>query len=254
MLDGFRLLEENGFCVLARSEYAEALVAPLTQLSGCTPMSVAGRGTVYSFSLGGLDCEGVLRPYQHGGVVGNIMGNKYLSNRALNELRVMEYLRVKGFPVPEPLGIAWKRSGFVLECSIATRRIESMHLQDYLNQAEPDDQTLVETGRLIRGMHDLGVIHADLQLRNILVSREGVYFIDFDKAKRYGTTGSISRKWNLLRLRRSFEKNCVEPHWYTVILDGYGEDSAVAWLEALYSVKSLFSDIFRKREDGAPKR
>jgi 3-deoxy-D-manno-octulosonic acid kinase len=61
-------------------------------------------------------------------------------------------------------------------------------------------------GSTIRLFHDQGVVHADLNARNILVTPENrVYLIDFDRA-RIRTADTRAFRANLKRLRRSLDK------------------------------------------------
>lgn len=66
-------------------------------------------------------------------------------------------------------------------------------------------------GRAVRLMHDRGICHGDLNLRNLLVqtARHGdpeVYIIDFDRSKIRKSLSTRHRMRNLLRLNRSVEK------------------------------------------------
>jgi tRNA A-37 threonylcarbamoyl transferase component Bud32 len=62
----------------------------------------------------------------------------------------------------------------------------------------------------IRHMHDCGLYHADLNLKNILVSRTDVrqlFIIDWDKSThRQGALGLDDRQRNVVRFCRSAEK------------------------------------------------
>ena len=103
-------------------------------------------------------------------------------------------------------------------------------------------------GALIARMHDAGIWHADLQLRNILITAEGPYLIDFDGAKRMGRVPPLQRARNLLRLRRSLQKNGVSASIYNAVLEGYGGPPPPAWLTAVYALKGVCTDrIFGKR-------
>jgi tRNA A-37 threonylcarbamoyl transferase component Bud32 len=73
------------------------------------------------------------------------------------------------------------------------------------------DAWLRAAAESVRTMHRLGLEHDDLNLKNILVRREGGrwrgYIIDFDKSRLY--TGEVPRERaerNVARLRRSILK------------------------------------------------
>jgi 3-deoxy-D-manno-octulosonic acid kinase len=68
----------------------------------------------------------------------------------------------------------------------------------------------VAVGRAVARMHGAGIVHADLNLKNLLVrdafDRPEVFIVDFDKA-RVATEVSAREQWaNLRRLDRSLRK------------------------------------------------
>jgi tRNA A-37 threonylcarbamoyl transferase component Bud32 len=68
-----------------------------------------------------------------------------------------------------------------------------------------------QAGRAVRFMHDGGVYHGDLNLRNLLVQTKqdgtsAVYIIDFDRSSIRDRLSINDRLKNLLRLNRSVEK------------------------------------------------
>jgi serine/threonine protein kinase len=72
-------------------------------------------------------------------------------------------------------------------------------------------QIISKVAKAIKEMHDAGIYHADLHLKNILVrSAEGgtinVYIIDLDKSKQFEEIDLNKRRKNILRLDRSWEK------------------------------------------------
>jgi tRNA A-37 threonylcarbamoyl transferase component Bud32 len=64
--------------------------------------------------------------------------------------------------------------------------------------------------KAVASMHDAGIVHADLNLKNILLRTEGwpfrAWVIDFDKAAMVAEVDFQTRIDNLLRLERSFLK------------------------------------------------
>ena len=72
-------------------------------------------------------------------------------------------------------------------------------------------QIISKVAKAIKEMHDAGIYHADLHLKNILVqSGEGgtsnVYIIDLDKSRQFEEIDLNKRRKNILRLDRSLEK------------------------------------------------
>ena len=241
MLQGYEYVRAGRQSALVRGESSETVLSALLENKGTSPGNQAGRTTTLRFTLadGGA---GIIREYRRGGLLHYLNGNAYLSNRPLRELRVADFLWNKGFRIPEPLGICWWRRGALFFGRYAARALSALHLQEYLqDQTEPSPEILGNVGEIVREMHELGVFHADLQVRNILLARETPYLIDFDKARRFASLSSRKRARNLLRLRRSFEKNGIDLRWYEMILDGYGDAPRHPLLSFVYRAKSRLS-------------
>lgn len=154
----------------------------------------------------------VLRPYLRGGWAARFSRDRYLfsgyeRSRPLAELSVLVRLFNQGLPVPQPLAAYCKREGLFYRGSLLTRRIlGATPLADLLMDDYGGLKLWRETGKCIRQFHDQGVVHSDLNARNILVLSSGeVYLIDFDRAQ---IRMSAPRAYaaNLKRLRRSLEK------------------------------------------------
>jgi len=154
----------------------------------------------------------VLRECLRGGWPARISHKHYLftgfgRSRPLAEFNMLTGLQALGLPVPHPLAAQCVREGIIYTGSLLSRRImDVVPLADLLGDTDPGSDLWRATGDCIRRFHDQGVVHADLNARNILIrNHETVYLIDFDRAKiRKGARGSF--KDNLSRLRRSLEK------------------------------------------------
>ncbi len=236
----------QGFAL--RSEQS-LLIPALLDRETCGPVDGMGRGALYRFPLSAGN--GILREYRRGGMMQRLLTEGSLTNRPLREWRVISYLHEKGFPVPEPLGVVWRRAGGLVFGAIATRELDASTLCAWLSaRSERSEDMLEAVGKLVRVMHDLGVYHADLHVGNVLVSSgsdaSGIYIVDFDKA-RIGPLTDIQRAQNLLRLRRSFVKRGLRLTDYERIRRAYGAASVPQWLEWLYDAKSALSDSVRSR-------
>jgi 3-deoxy-D-manno-octulosonic acid kinase len=164
----------------------------------------------------------------------------------LAEFRVHVALYQQGFPVPEPLGVVWERRALLYRGAIATRSLEARTLLDYLNSSETKASLLVLCGQRIREMHDLGVWHADLQVKNIMTDGSKIWILDFDNARMGKPLSDRARSRNLLRLRRSLEKHGRSLDNFHSILEGYGKLGLPRWLSGLYRIRGLVSDTLRK--------
>jgi 3-deoxy-D-manno-octulosonic acid kinase len=167
----------------------------------------------------------------------------YLFNRPLREFQIHLAALDAGLPVPPLLGVCWGRRRGLLRGAIATGALDAVHLQAWTEAGAGDAESMGRRcGALFRAMHDAGIWHADLQLRNVLVASEGPYLIDFDGARCMHPVPRLQRARNLLRFRRSIEKNGVDPALYTGTLAGYGGPEPPRWLGTLYALKGALSD------------
>ncbi|MEJ8568519.1 3-deoxy-D-manno-octulosonic acid kinase [Elongatibacter sediminis] len=154
----------------------------------------------------------VLRQYLRGGQVARFSRDRYIftgyrRSRPMREVGVLAYLVRQGLPVPRPLGAICRRYGPTYQGALITRRIEGAEpLADVMGQQACDDPVWATIGVTIRRMHEAGVVHADLNARNILVAGDSrVYLLDFDRAVLKRGAGQRYRA-NLERLKRSLVK------------------------------------------------
>ena len=175
--------------------------------------SQRGRGTTPVIQVT-TDTQVLLRRYRHGGTLACFTGTLFLGpSRALKELDVTARAELSGAPVPHGLCLVlWPVFGPFWSALIGTR-MESQAGDLLVTLARIEDsegrcQLLAEVGRAVRKLHDSGVDHPDLQLRNILVTRQEqrrVVVVDLDRARFYpwGTMPTARRARNLGRLARS---------------------------------------------------
>jgi len=177
---------------------------------GAVTGEAAGRGSAWF-----IDAPfgaAVLRRYLRGGLPGRFIRDRYLftgwrRSRPVAEFRILETLAAAGLPAPAPLAAAVQRHGLTWSGSLLTRLIPSTRtFADLLVEHSDDHPLWQRIGACIRRFHDAGVVHADLNARNILVDADGaVFLVDFDRAHvRPGARRRFRR--NLARLRRSLEK------------------------------------------------
>ena len=239
---------ENGRHTVILAKDSSAVRSALLKEEGLESWKQEGRGTVYRFQLD--NGVGVFRRYQRGGFIRYFLKDLYLlDNRPLRELAVTAYAWHRDLPVPEPLGVCWERIGPFFRGAIATRWVDSVMLLDLLRSETLPDDVLRQIGSVIRQMHEMGIYHADLQVRNILVSAGQPLLLDFDNARRCPCLGDTDRARNLLRLRRSFDKNGLSEEPFRVILEGYGTlPRAYDQWDATYRAKGRVSDAMGSRK------
>jgi 3-deoxy-D-manno-octulosonic acid kinase len=169
-----------------------------------------GRGQTCFFSY--QDDRYVLRHYRRGGSMASWLDDRYLwtgleRTRAFREWQLLAKLRERRLPVPDPVAARVVRWGVFYRADLVTREIQnSRTLATHLMRLPLSFEQWRKIGRNIRGFHEAGVFHADLNAHNILIDSLGkVFLIDFDK----GAIRKSSTRWkqsNLMRLHRSLLK------------------------------------------------
>jgi len=205
---------------------------------GALAGKAAGRGRVLF-----LDTEFapvVLKQYLRGGWAARISRDRYVfsgfeRSRPLLEFKMLEQLAAAGLPVPEPLAAICQREGKMYSGWLMTRRIlEAEPLADQIAIRRGDPLMWRRTGACIRRFHDFGLVHADLNARNILVGKgDSIHLVDFDRS-RIRKSDSRACGANLRRLHRSLEKiwpdgfrGHLESCW-VLLLEGYDAERAAA--------------------------
>jgi len=229
------------------SEGRDAIEGALLHGRNCSPFGASGRGAMASFPWKeGRD--GILRQYRRGGLIRFLLRDRFaFVNRPCREFRVHNTAQERGVPVPRILGVCWTRDGIFYSGAIATERMAGVDLHDWLlsEAHEPAERLrmLKTCGSLVRQMHDTGIIHGDLQVKNILISRGVPLLLDFDAATIVPRVRQWRRECNLLRLRRSFAKRGHNTDCFEALLSGYGAIKFHRGLSIFYSVKGYLSDI-----------
>jgi 3-deoxy-D-manno-octulosonic acid kinase len=153
----------------------------------------------------------VLRHYHRGGWMAPLMGDRYLWNgrarsRGFAEFGLLAALRLRGLPVPRPIAARFQRRGPYYRADLITRAIEDAATLTQAVRDQQLDAALAErVGALVARFHAEGVDHADLNAHNILLDRNQLWLIDFDRGE-IRVTGTAWKLANLARLKRSLLK------------------------------------------------
>lgn len=219
--EGYRYFHEGHYRGYALAEHFEALQHVLTTRDGCAPVHGEGRGGLHRFVYPGGDA--FLRVYRRGGAVRHVIRETYfLQNRALAEFRIHHYLQQVGLTVPPLLGAVWQRIGPGYRGAIATHALVGETLLVALKRGGVEEGALRDCGVLVRGMHEYGVFHADLNAANIFLTETGPYLLDFDKARLTRKTLSATQRGNnLARLHRSLKKHGIPDAAFRQLEDAY---------------------------------
>lgn len=180
-----------------------------------------GRGSYLSLPIAGDSTERfIIRNYRHGGLLGRLFGRVFCNaNRPFHEIYLHEIAFQRGVPSSEVIAIKKRKLWGPFYCAdfISKEISGSVDITHFLKESPPEYIQKVKktvsnaVAKLIRNMHDAGIYHADLHLKNILVKkdRNGEFFahiIDLDKSAIFDQLGAGKRIKNLLRLDRSIEK------------------------------------------------
>ncbi|MBN1919185.1 MAG: glycosyltransferase [Verrucomicrobia bacterium] len=154
---------------------------------------------------------------QHGGLLAKLLGDRYVDHRKpLSEMRVAAHALAHGVPTAELPAVLTERAAppfyryWVLSKEIAG----CTNLLEYLRERRPRRERIAAVAaaaRAVAAMHDAGLYHADLHLKNILVRFDAsgearAFIIDFDKAVLEPHMSMQRRFTNLRRLWKSAEK------------------------------------------------
>lgn len=217
--------------------YADAaLAAPETLAEAPGDARASGRGALRAIEAGG-GARLLVRHYRRGGLLGPVLGDRYLRcgpSRPEAELIVTEYLRARGVRVPRiaaalvrPAGpCAYRGDLFVLE------EPGARDFAAFLRSAPPareKREALRSAAREARRLHDAGVVHPDLNVKNLLLTASGeAMILDFDRASVPEPGRPLPpapRARALLRLLRSAAKLGLAP-------GAVGRAEVVAFLRA----------------------
>jgi len=210
---GYTALADGARRAVVRDDLVPALAGwllatPLVPPPDATPIG-GGRGAAYRVPwAGGI----VVRFGRRGGAIARLVRDRYLGvrPRPWRELAVSIAARDRGAPVPEVVA-ACVHGWAAYRSAIVTRELPGVTpVLAALEAARPGDArgaVAAAAGVAVARLHGAGVVHADLNLSNIVVGGDGAVIVDLDRARlRPGALGARLRERSLRRLRRSLAK------------------------------------------------
>lgn len=211
-LADFTCLDEGGARIIIRRGYDDP-VTRATILGGDGGRIVGrtrgGRGSHPVVELSSGE-RVLLRDFRRGGAIRHFNAATYvLGNRALAELRTTVIAGNRGVAVPRVIAAVERPGRFGYSAMLATIWIDgALDLATWLELAAVADRQglAAMAGAAVGKMHEAGVTHPDLNLRNLLIapgadsSRPRVVIIDFDRAR--AGTGPVPGWRRRAELRR----------------------------------------------------
>lgn len=170
------------------------------------------RGRNITWFIGEKDNEWVLRHYYRGGIIADLLKDKYLftgieNTRCYREMALLEQMYRQGLPVPKPVAGRILRHGLFYRADILIEKIHHSHdLVQHLKSEPISEAGWLAIGALTAKFHQSGIFHSDLNAHNILIDKNFKFWlIDFDKCENRVPQKSWQQA-NLERLKRSFNK------------------------------------------------
>ena len=226
---GFRCLEGRNAFLVVRQDMADAVRKALGPFHHAWTrfnqrrFTAQGRAGIVTLPLEGDLAPMMVRKYVHGGLFAPLGRNYYLGPfRAIMELTVTEAAQRAGVKTPVTVGVfceqvqgpLWRLAYLSAEVPDSEDLVHyCCRLADYPAETAAAEKrgAIREAAQQIRKMHDAGIRHADLHLKNLLLRRREsgtpeVYVIDFDKAQLGPSLDTEQRLGNLKRLARSVRK------------------------------------------------
>ena len=214
-----KVTDGQGCWLVVRDDKMQCISAGVCRSGGETkPGRFKGRERLRSICLGNGD-KALIRTYRHGGVLRHWTGGVFCSwpPRPFRELAITEEIRRRGIPTVETYGACVEQlwgpfyRGWLVTRELTDAQDLWQAFKMGLVQELGIDRILRAVADSLRALHREGVFHTDLNLRNILISKEQGcvkgYIIDFDKAKRVsGNLPPELVRRNINRLLRSINK------------------------------------------------
>lgn len=172
-----------------------------------------GRGEHFSYKPVLSNERLLVRICRRGGVMSFLNDLHFGKCRPFEELRISETLRALSINTPEIVAVKVQRTlGFLYKYVVVMKELENVEdLSSYLSKYHSEKKYILENVALeLRNLHQKGVFHSDLNLKNILVAKKNedlkVYFVDLDKSWRVPYLNNSKKLNNIARLYRSYEK------------------------------------------------
>jgi 3-deoxy-D-manno-octulosonic acid kinase len=224
--DGFDVLEQSSGLLFVAGRLRDQVLAERLHdperwkvLIGSGSDDAPGRGATARLTLAG-ELPVILKRMRRGGLAGRLWRDRYAGRRRLlDNLAIPIEAARRGIPTAAPVALLLAPgSGPLYEGWLAVEEIaEASDLAaSYRRGVEPPQRVLRAVAAMVRGMHDAGLEHRDLNLGNLLAREHGKaepepFVIDLDRARLHRRALPFRlRQRALRRLERSQAKLFLE--------------------------------------------
>jgi 3-deoxy-D-manno-octulosonic acid kinase len=182
----------------------------------------AAAATLTSTPLGGripafvMAADGepwVVRHYHRGGAAARWLDDRYVrtgGSRSLHELRVSAAARARGIATPLVMAAIDYPAGAFIRHDIATKFVpHARDLSDVLFGGPVTESMLDRIAVLIQQIVQQGMMHRDLNLKNILLSDTRAWVIDLDRCtmrKKRRTSDALAMQKRFVRSLEKWEQ------------------------------------------------
>lgn len=226
-------LEHQGARLLVRTGYEESARLLVERKTLPTAELLGGGREAHPVLVLPTGEKAVVRRYRRGGLMRRVNRGRYFGgNRAFDELRATERARAGGVRTARIVAAVEHPRVVGYTAMLATLLIPgASDAAAWLETADEERamSMLRDAGRQLALMHEAGVAHPDVNLRNLLVvEREvspEVWLLDFDRARVHaGPVPRARRAADLRRLARSARKlrAPISNEGWRALAEGYG--------------------------------
>ncbi len=220
--DGYSELANGDISLLVRDDHRDALVAA-GMLEGVAPTALGevvarlggGRGEIPVVRLAGLAAPLVVKTERRGGVLGRFLGAATSGHRAFRRLLHNASIRAAGVGSPAIVAVRVTRlaiPGLARVETVTPLLDGAIDLERFLRESGGDAArraVISAAGRAVGALHRAGLVHPDLNVRNVLVSPDRtVHLIDVGVARPASASAETAE---LARLARSALKRGLIP-------------------------------------------
>ena len=226
----FNIIKKGNTLIVIKNKYKDKLLKQGIEtphkmcLDSTSTEFFKGREKIPSLLIEGTDNEKmVIKHYTRGGFARKLSKDIFWGKlRPIRELKVLEEAKLRKVQTAEILAvIIHKMPGFFYKAYLVSKAIPGgIDLKTYierLNQTSTNTglkekrQAIISVARAVRNMHDKGIYHADLNMKNIVIQKQTPilpvsYIIDFDKSTIAEHLSLKNKFKNLFRLHRSADK------------------------------------------------